>query len=105
MNRKETILEKIKDAVSHTDPQTEIYLYGSRARGNARKQSDWDILILLNTPKVNFELEKQFIDALYEIEKETGEVISPMVYSKKEWNQKYSSTSLYENISREGMRI
>jgi len=105
MNRKEIILGKIKDAVSLTDPHSEIYLYGSRARGNAKNQSDWDILILLNTAHVNFELENQFIDALYEIEIETGEVISPMVYSKKEWNQKYSSTSLYENISREGIRI
>ena len=105
MLKKEILLGKIKDAVSHTDPQTEIYLYGSRARGHARKQSDWDILILLNTPKVNFELEKQFIDALYEIEIETGEVISPLVYSKVEWNQKHSFTPLYENISREGIRI
>jgi predicted nucleotidyltransferase len=53
---------------------SDIILFGSRARGNAVKHSDWDILILLNTPEVNFEMEKNFINALYEIEIETGEV-------------------------------
>ncbi|MBA4410943.1 MAG: nucleotidyltransferase domain-containing protein [Bacteroidota bacterium] len=105
MSRKEIILGKIKEVVNHTVPESEIFLYGSRARGNARKQSDWDILILLATPKVNFELEKQFIDALYEIEIETGEVISPLVYSKTEWIQKHSFTPLFENINRDGIRI
>lgn len=105
MSRKETILKRIREVVYSNSPLSEIYLYGSRARGNARKQSDWDILILLNTPKVNFELEKQFIDALYEIEIETGEVISPLVYSKTEWNKKHSFTPLYENINRDGIKI
>lgn len=105
MSKKEFIPGKIKDAVSQIYPHSEIYLYGSRARGHARKQSDWDVLILLDLPDVNFELEKSFIDTLYEIEIETGEVISPMVYSKNEWYMKHSYTSLYENISREGIRI
>jgi len=105
MSRKETILKRIREAVYSNAPQSEIYLYGSRARGRARKQSDWDILILLNTPKVNFELEKQFIDALYDIEIETGEIISPLVYSKLEWEKKHSFTPLYENIIRDGIRI
>lgn len=105
MSRKETILSRIQEAVYNQAPQSEIFLYGSRARGNARKQSDWDILILLNIPKVTFELEKSFIDALYEVEIETGEVISPLIYSKTEWNQKNAFSSLYENITREGIRI
>lgn len=105
MSKKEIILKKIKEAVNNTVPQSEIYLYGSRARGHVHKLSDWDILILLNMPKVSFELEKQFIDVLYEIEIETGEIISPLVYSKKEWTQKHSFTPLYENINKDGIRI
>ncbi len=105
MRRKETILKRIREAVYSNAPQSEVYLYGSRARGNAKKQSDWDILILLNTPQVNFEVEKQFIDALYEVEIETGEVITPLIYSKSDWNRNHSITPLYENIQREGIRI
>ncbi len=105
MTRKETILRRIKEVIINIAPQSEVYLYGSRARGNAKKQSDWDILILLHIPKVNFELEKKFIDMLYEIEIETGEIISPLVYSKTDWIQKHSYTALYDNISKEGIRI
>ena len=28
-----------------------LYLYGSRARGDAHEGSDWDLLILLNRPQ------------------------------------------------------
>jgi len=105
MRKQEIILKSIKDVVKNTEPRCEIYLYGSKARGDSGKDSDWDILILLNIPKVNFELEKMFIDALYDIEIETGEVISPLIYSKTEWDQNHSFTPLYENIAREGIRL
>lgn len=105
MRNQETILKKIREAVYSNAPQSEIYLFGSRARGQANNHSDWDILILLNIPHVNFELEQQFMDALYEIEIETGAVISPLVYSKSEWKLKYTFTPLFENIKREGIRI
>lgn len=29
-----------------------LLLYGSRARGNAREDSDWDLLILLDKPRL-----------------------------------------------------
>lgn len=105
MGQKKDILKQIRDAVYNHAPQAEVYLYGSRARGGATKQSDWDILILLNTSLVSFEVEKQFINALYEVEIETGEVITPLIYSKFDWNNNRTMTSLYENIQREGIKI
>ncbi len=105
MMRNEFILKQIKEVVSSHSPHSDVYIYGSRARGDALKQSDWDILILLDTPFVNFDLEKQFIDALYEVEIETGEVITPLIYSKSEWNKKHHITPLYKNIQHEGIRI
>lgn len=36
----------IRQSISSVDPRAEVILYGSRARGNARKDSDWDILVL-----------------------------------------------------------
>jgi predicted nucleotidyltransferase len=105
MEREESILLRIKEVVKKTAPLSDIILFGSRARGNAVKHSDWDILILLNTPEVNFEMEKSFINALYEIEIETGEAISPLIYSKTNWNKNHAVTPLYENIVNEGIKI
>jgi predicted nucleotidyltransferase len=105
MSRKEQIIRKIIGVVNKNDPDSEIYLYGSRARGDSKKLSDWDLLILLNKKSISFDLETRFMDEFYEIELETGEIFSPLIYSKKEWNENHSITPLFENIKKEGIRI
>jgi uncharacterized protein len=105
MSRKEKILNKIIGVIDKNDPDSEIYLYGSRARGDARKLSDWDLLILLNRKNITFDLETRFMDELYEIELETGEIISPLIYTKMDWIENHSITPLFENIQKEGIRI
>ena len=105
MSRKEQILKLILKLVNKNAPDSEVYLYGSRAKGNAKKLSDWDLLILLNTPKVSFDLETRFLDEFYELELETNEIFSPLIYSKNEWNLKHSITPLYENIKKEGVKL
>ena len=45
------------------------------------------------------------MDDIYDLELETGEIISPLIYSKSDWNEIHSITPLYENIQKEGIRI
>ena len=80
-------------------------MYGSQARGNSNRHSDWDLLILLNLQTVSFEVETRLMDDFYDLELETGEIISPLIYSKSEWNKKHAVTPLFENIQKEGKRI
>lgn len=91
--------------VNENAPDSEVYLYGSQARGNAKTLSDWDLLILLSNPDISFEFETKFMDEFYDLELETGEIISPLIYSKKEWYSNYSITPLFENIKREGVKL
>ena len=42
----ETMKARIKANVLEVNPEAEVWLYGSRARGTAREDSDWDILVL-----------------------------------------------------------
>jgi len=79
MTKKELILNKIVGAINETAPDSEVYLYGSRARGNAKNVSDWDLLILLNLPQLSFDLETEIMDTFYNVEMETGEVKSPLI--------------------------
>ncbi len=44
------IVNLVKQEVIKIDPKAEVFLFGSRARGDFRKDSDWDFLILLNRP-------------------------------------------------------
>ncbi|SHI43659.1 Predicted nucleotidyltransferase [Tangfeifania diversioriginum] len=105
MSKKGQILQKIKTVVGRNAPNAELYLYGSRARGNSDKLSDWDLLILLNSSDISFDFELKIMDELYDIELETGEIISPLIYSKNDWNSHYSITPFYENVKNEGVRI
>ena len=102
MTNQQTILERIKSIVLDKDPLAKVYLYGSRARGTMKPDSDWDLLILLNKDKITDDIERNVTYPLYDLEFEIGEVISPMVYSEKEWNSKHSITPFYSNVMREG---
>ena len=101
---KSIILSKIKALVKEIDWDADVILYGSRARGDEHPDSDWDILILVNS-KTDLDYERIFRHRLYEIELELAEAFSISVYNKKEWRSKFWMTPLFQNIAREGLRI
>jgi predicted nucleotidyltransferase len=101
---KSIVLSRIKTMVMIIDPTAEVILYGSRARGDENPDSDWDILILVNS-KTDLDYERVFRHRLYEIELELDEAFSIYVYNKDEWKSKYWMTPLYQNIDSEGLRI
>lgn len=105
MTAKDKILTKIINVLNNTKIDSELYLFGSRVKGNVKKLSDWDLLILLNLKDIPFEFEIKLMDDLYEIEIETGEIISPLIYTKDDWNKKYLRTPLHDNICKKGLRI
>lgn len=102
MKDSKNILKEIKRIVLEKEPSAKIYLYGSRGRGTSNNESDWDLLILLNIEKITAEIEKEITYSLYDLEFDTGEVISPMIYLEKEWNTKYKITPFYHNVMQEG---
>lgn len=102
MALKTSIQQQIKEIIKNTDDSATAILYGSRAKGKAKDDSDWDILILLNKPKVSLKDEQQFRHKLYDLELKIGQPISTFVYSLLDWNTKMSNTPLFKNIQREG---
>lgn len=103
--KQETIIAAMKKVLSlHLPKDGEAFLYGSRARGDARPDSDWDILILLN--KANLEM-SDYSDISYpltELGCDIGETINPILYTKAEWDR-YSFTPFYKNVRQEGIRL
>ena len=57
------IILRIKDAVRGVLPDSNVILFGSRARGNAAADSDWDVLVL--TQSVNHAIEQSIYKCLY----------------------------------------
>ena len=105
MRKSNKIINEIIRMANLKYPDSEIYLYGSQARGDSKKFSDWDLLILFNRQNIPFDLETKVMDDFYDVELETGAIISPLIYSKSDWNNKHSMTPLFENIKKEGIRI
>lgn len=103
--KKRELLNRVKAAVRDLVPSAEIILYGSRARGTARADSDWDFLILL--PSLGDKtLEAQIKDRLYDVELETDTVVSSLIRSKQEWmSSHYAVLPLRQQIEKEGVPV
>ena len=101
---KQTILLQIKKSVKEIEPQSEVILYGSRARGDEREDSDWDLLILVPYP-VEIKEEQKFRHKLFDVELQFGQAISTTVKYKRDWESRFQITPLYQNIKQEGVLI
>ena len=104
MDRNE-ILKRIKTGILNKDPNAEVYLYGSRARGDNRIDSDWDILVISSKDKITFDYESDLRDPIFDIELESGEIISLLVYAKSDWINKMAISPLFYNVKKEGIKI
>lgn len=105
MNTKTSnIADRIRKEIKGVDPAAKVILFGSRARGDARKDSDWDILILIKD-NVSMEIETIFRSRLFDLELETGEVFSTFIYNSDIWDKKHKITPFYKSIKREGILL
>lgn len=100
-----TISKGIDNILAKVSPlKSQAILFGSRARGDARDDSDWDILILLDKDRIT----QTDIDTVsYPIRELGGEIdamVNPIMYTMKEWNSK-SFTPFYKNVMKEGVAI
>ncbi len=105
IRRKQHIIKLIREKVNELDNTAEVILYGSRARGDNKWDSDWDVMILLNRKNVDKKDEQVFRHHLLDIELEIGVPISVFVYSKSDWEGKYSITPLFKSVKKDGILI
>jgi len=102
---REQLLDQVRRAIRDTEPDAEIILYGSRARGDSTPESDWDLLILVDGP-VTDERTDRIRHRLYEIEWESDEVISSIIRNRTEWGSfPYQAMPLHQRIEHEGVPL
>lgn len=101
----EQIIERIRETVKLTASDATTILYGSYARNEQTINSDIDLLILLNRPKVSSAEIRGIESPLYDIEFETGVIISPIILTQNEWNGSHSITPFYKNVTNEGILL
>lgn len=103
--RRTEIVKQISQTVHRLEPSASTILYGSEARGDARPDSDIDLLILLDGDKRDLKREDRLSGELYEIELATGVLISPMIMLRKQWENRPFKTPFYINVMNEGVRL
>ncbi len=101
--KKEWIINQVKDSVKKIDPDANVILFGSKARGDSKSDSDWDFLIL-TSQNASEKFKRIIRENLIDIELEAEEVISTIIFSKNRW-RKYKNTSLFNNIIAEGVEL
>ena len=74
-----------------------VWLYGSRARGDAQIDSDWDILVLMDKDSIVKEDFDKISYPLIEYGWRFGADLSPQIYTKKEWDA-MRITPYYKNV-------
>lgn len=89
-------LEKYGDKIDS------IILFGSVARGEAREESDIDVLIV--TKKEDFRLRRVLVGLAFDILLETRENISVKTLSKEDF-ERHKKFSFLRNVISEGVKV
>jgi len=101
-NERQAIVE-LKEAILKRYPDTEIILFGSKARGDSSNESDIDVLVLLDT-NVDDHVRLDIFNVAYEIELSYDILFGIIVQTKDLW---YSDAAkyfpLYDSIQRDGV--
>lgn len=93
-------LNKIKTQVLKEDENASLILFGSRARGDYKEDSDWDVLVL-TSKEADPKLKRKIRDEIFDVELEFMQAISTLIFERNQWNA-MSITPLFKNVAEEG---
>lgn len=89
-------------------PVKAAILYGSRARGTHRQDSDADLAVVLErTDRRRLDIVKEMADLAFDVLLDTGISVSPLPVWIDEWEhpETHPNPALIENIYREGLAL
>lgn len=99
------IVQQIQSALHELIPKGKVILFGSEARGDARPDSDIDLLILIDGEAVPVEIEKEIIGVLSDLTVQTGIIISSIILPRNKWENRDIKSPFYFTVMNEGIEL
>ncbi|MBP3763060.1 MAG: nucleotidyltransferase domain-containing protein [Bacteroidales bacterium] len=94
----EKVIQRIKETAEQVLPaNASLWLYGSRARGDARPDSDYDLLILLDKDRITSTDHDNYGYPLRASGWDIWTEINPHIYTKRDW-ESWSFSPFYKNV-------
>ena len=91
------VIQRITDLGREILPEgASLWLYGSRARGDARPDSDYDLLILLDRDKIT-NSDFKYSHAFFWDGLSINEEINAHIYTKRDWSM-WKCAPFNENV-------
>ncbi len=79
-------------------------LFGSRARGDSRPDSDWDVMLLVDKDGMTSREKSELTFPLWMFGLDYGQDVNTVVYTTKEWEAR-SFLPFYKNVMEEGVPL
>lgn len=96
--KQEEVIQRIKELGEKILPEdASLWLYGSRARGDARPDSDYDLLILLDKDHITGEDHDRYGYPLFDYGLDIGEEINAHIYARNDW-EKWACAPFHDNV-------
>ena len=102
----EGVLKRFKRVLRDTlkDDSLEVMLFGSKARGDDRQDSDLDLLVIVSGK--SWQLADQVYGVATDLLLETGICLSPKVLSREEYDRLMrDETPFLMNVAAEGVAV
>lgn len=99
----QNIPQLVSQTIRKIDPDAEVVLFGSQARGDSHDESDWDFLII-SDKLAQKEEKRKLRNVLLDIELEQEVIISQIVMTHNDWKNS-TGLPLHEDIINEGQWV